>query len=90
MDIQSAGHDCLQRVIRYIDELRTKNNIPMYPWIVDYHDETIWECEKSAQAEGLQAMTEALALLNRDLDWDIKIKGEPQVAMNLAEIKCDQ
>lgn len=87
--IQSAGHDCLQKVIRFTDEQRTKKKIPMYPWIVDYHDETIWECEESAAEEGLDAMRQSMVKLNETLGWEIVVKGEPTTAMNLAEIKCE-
>ncbi len=87
--IQSSAHDLLQRFIYLLERQRQQHRIPMWPWIVDIHDESIWEIETSAAEAGIAAMTTALAQMNEELAWEIKIKGEPQLARNLACIKVE-
>lgn len=91
--IQSAAHDCLQRVLRYIDEGRFSKKVLMYPWLVDQHDETIFEAHVDSVDAGKAVFREAMQKLNADLakmGWDIPIKGEPEVFMSLAEVKCEE
>lgn len=86
--IQSTGHDLLMRLMRSIDAGRAARKVPMWPVIVDYHDETIWEVREEAAAEALDIFSQSLKQLNDRLGWEISIRGEPQLAMNLADIKC--
>jgi len=88
-DIQSTAHDLLQKLLRLIDAARTKQRLPMWPWILDLHDESIWEIEDSAAEEGVALFVSCLKQLNEELGWEIQIKGEPQLANNLAAIKVE-
>lgn len=84
---QTSGHQILQLWIYHIDRLRTERGIEMYPWIVDFHDEGIWEVPEANAEAVAQLMTDALDATNAELDMGIKIKGDPMIADNLAEIK---
>jgi hypothetical protein len=86
---QSTGHDLLQRLLRYFQEERKRRRLRVWPWIPDYHDETIWEALKTDTEEALSVLSACLERLNNELGWEIKIRGTPQVARNLAEIKCE-
>jgi DNA polymerase I-like protein with 3'-5' exonuclease and polymerase domains len=88
---QSSGHDLLLKFLCHVDQLRTELAVPMVPWILDFHDETIWEVPEAAVAEAAGVLREALARLNNELAGfiDIPIKGDCEIIDNLAAVKCE-
>lgn len=84
---QTSGHQILQLWIYHVDRLRAERKLEMYPWIVDFHDEGIWEVPEADAEAVAQLMTDALDATNTELGMEIKIKGDPMIADNLAEIK---
>lgn len=87
--IQSSGHDVLQLFIWNLDRLRVEQGLGWAPWIMDLHDETIVECPEADAAAVAQSFTDALAATNTELGMGIQLKGEPQVADSLADIKIE-
>lgn len=85
---QSTGHDLLQRLLRYFDEGRAAQGLRVWPWIVDFHDETIWEAEREHTEACLALLRSCMVRLNAELGWEIYVRGEPTVARTLADIKC--
>jgi hypothetical protein len=85
---QSTGHDILLMLLTKINHHRKARQIPMYPWMVDFHDETVWEVEEAYADEAAAILTQSLTEVNEWLDPVIPIKGEPMIADNLADIKC--
>jgi hypothetical protein len=85
---QSSGHDVLMKFIFYTQQLRREQNLQMYPWLVDYYDEQIWEAPESQAERVCDAYLRALDRTNDELGMEVQILGEPQIADNLAEIKC--
>jgi hypothetical protein len=86
---QSTGHDVLLHTLGIINELRTTRGVEMYPWIVDYHDEWIFECKEQDVDKVVQIYADAVAEVNKVLGWQVQVKAEPQVAYTLADIKCE-
>jgi hypothetical protein len=86
---QSSGHDLLQRLMRLINEERKTKKVPFYPWIVDLHDESIWETEDQYVDEVLDIFRRSMTKLNEQLGWEIQVRGEPTVARTLADIKIE-
>lgn len=86
---QTTGHDILMRYIWYVEKLRAERGVEMYPWIVDYHDETIWEAPEAHTAAAQQVLRDALIELNAELQPFIPLKGDALVAGNLAELKVE-
>lgn len=84
---QSSGHQFLQTFIYYVDKLRTDRAVEMYPWIVDLHDETIWSVKEGHEDTAAKIFTDALAEANKELEFGIRIKGEPIICSTLADIK---
>lgn len=87
---QSSGHDILLKFLCYLERFRQERSITMYPWIVDYHDETIWEVPNDQVEAAKQAFEDALVALNKELSvvLTVPVKGSVEVAQSLAEIKC--
>ena len=89
---QSSGHDILLKLLCHIDMLRAENSVEMYPWIVDFHDETIWEVPEYQVDQARLVFETALANLNEELKpfLIIPIKGDVEVVDNLAQIKVEE
>jgi DNA polymerase I-like protein with 3'-5' exonuclease and polymerase domains len=85
---QSSGHDVLVFFIGHTQRLRQERGVEMYPWIVDFHDEQIWEVPEAQVDAAKQVMIDALTAVNAELAMGVQITGEPEVVDNLAEIKC--
>lgn len=85
--VQSSGHDGLMMYIARLQQLRQQRQINMYPWLFDFHDETIWEVPESDILKAAKAFEDALAWLNKYILTDIPIEGDVIVASNFAEIK---
>jgi hypothetical protein len=86
---QRTGHNILLFMLSYINDERKSRRIPMYPWIVDYHDETVWEVEESYAEAALQLLKDAYTYINDLLQPTIPIKGGFTVCDTLASIKCE-
>lgn len=87
---QTTGHDILMRYIWYVEQVRGETGVPMWPLIVDYHDETIWEAPEHRADEAAVVMKTALSRLNGELQPHIPLKGEVLQATNLAQIKVEE
>jgi DNA polymerase I-like protein with 3'-5' exonuclease and polymerase domains len=86
---QTSGHEVLMMLVYEINKLVRETGIEAYPWIPDFHDETIWEVRESDTQAMVDIMNLAMDRVNERLDMDVKMSGEPQIADNLAEIKCE-
>ncbi len=88
---QSTGHDCLLTFVWYLDKFRKERGVEMYPWIPDFHDETLWEVPDAHVAAAVQCFKDAYHHLNLDLGGgqppEIPITGEIDVVDNLAQAK---
>jgi DNA polymerase I-like protein with 3'-5' exonuclease and polymerase domains len=87
--IQSSAHDVLQVYLYYVDKLRTERGVPMVPWIVDFHDQTIFEVPEERAAEAAAILTDAVALVNQEFGFYVPMSGEAQIVNNLADIKTE-
>jgi DNA polymerase I-like protein with 3'-5' exonuclease and polymerase domains len=86
---QTSGHQVLQLLISYVQEERYRRGITMYPWLLDLHDETIWETlEGDDSLLAIDVIQHALARTNTELGMGIPVKGTPMIARTLADIKC--
>ncbi len=82
--VQSTGHMILMRYILFINQLRHERQVPMRPYIVDYHDATIWQVKTEAIKEAKQVYKDALKTLNDELQWDVEITGDIKTGQTLA------
>lgn len=85
--IQSSAHDVLQMFHYHIDRLRTERNLDWKSWVIDFHDEAIVECPADQAEAVAQSFVDALAAVNAELDMGVQVKGAPEIADNLADIK---
>jgi len=86
---QYSGHSLLQWENYFIEQEKKRQGIEMNPWINDYHDEMMFEVPIEQVKEGIQLLIKTQAQLNDMLGWDIKIKGDPELHLNLGAIKCE-
>lgn len=86
---QYSGHAFLQLWIWHVDRLRQERGVEMRPWIVDLHDEQIWEAPEDQAEAAAQVLRDALDAANDELDMSIRIKGPPAIADTLGLIKCE-
>ena len=86
--IQSTGHDVLVRYI-YLLEQELKN-ITWYPWIIDFHDETMIEVPNQHVFQATEAFIRAGQRLNEELNWDVPMTGAVEVGDTLADFKCEE
>jgi DNA polymerase I-like protein with 3'-5' exonuclease and polymerase domains len=87
--IQTSAHDILQLFIWNLVQIREERGLRWHPFIIDLHDEVIVEAlEAEAEATAL-SFVEALARTNAELGMGIQLKGEPQIAGTLADIKTE-
>lgn len=87
---QTSGHDILQLYIWNIQRLRKERGVEMYPWLVDNHDESIWEAPEAQAEAARQILIDALAATNAELGMSVKIKGDPMITDSLADIKVTE
>jgi DNA polymerase family A/3'-5' exonuclease len=87
---QTSGHLVLQLWIYNIQWLLEDKRLPAHPWLVDFHDETIWEVSEQFELEVVSVINYALSLTNQELGTSIPIKGPPMIANTLADIKCKE
>ena len=55
----------------------------MYPWLVDFHDQTTWEVEQGYEEEATKVFKQAYELLNSELNVEIPLKGDVELGDNL-------
>ena len=87
---QTSGHQVHQLWLYHTNRLITERNAPMFPWFVDEHDSQAWEAPEDFAEQGAQILVDALVATNDELGMEIKIKAEPAIGENLAEIKIPQ
>jgi DNA polymerase I-like protein with 3'-5' exonuclease and polymerase domains len=87
---QSTAHDCLMLYTGIYSWMLDEVGIEWYPWLLDYHDETVIEVRED-QAAAAAAILEGAALrgLNKLLGGVIPVRGSAVIADNLADIKCE-
>lgn len=85
--VQSTGHDILVKYIRICSELLTENGILWKPVIADWHDAMSIEVPELAKDWAAQVMVDSIGILNTVLQGSIKLRGEPDMGYNLADIK---
>jgi DNA polymerase I-like protein with 3'-5' exonuclease and polymerase domains len=87
---QTSGHQVHQLWLYHTYRIIRERNAPMFPWFVDEHDSQAWETPTEYAKEGAQILVDAMAATNDELGMDIKIKADPAIGENLAEIKIPQ
>ena len=87
IDCQSTGVGLLHKLIVHINRMRKEQDIPMYPYIVDWHDQTIWEVKEGFEEQARDIYLEAYRLLNEELRPLIPLKGDVGIGTNLWEFK---
>lgn len=87
--VQRAGSLITKRYIYHINRLRLERNVPMTPFIVDYHDATYWQCPDEQVQQAIDIFNEALIILNDELKWDVKISGKVKVGKTMADFIKD-
>jgi DNA polymerase I-like protein with 3'-5' exonuclease and polymerase domains len=85
---QTSGHEFLQMWVAHTDRLRRERGVEMYPWLVDYYDEMIFEAPEGQAEAAAKCIDDALAFTNESLGMSIPIRGPSMIADNLAMIKC--
>lgn len=86
--VQSTGHDVLQIYIRLFTQELNRREIPWTPVIIDWHDASTIEVPEAYVEQAKEVMGSwALDALNRMLGCNIKLRGEVETALNLAEAK---
>lgn len=91
MFAQSTGHDCLLSLVWHVERLRQERGLTnrMWPWIVDFHDETIWECAEADVPAVTAVIQDAYTALNNELGADIPLIGGIDVGDTLWDLKKD-
>jgi len=84
---QSTAHDLLVIYMWHINRLRKERKVPMWAWIPDWHDESMFECPTGAKEEAKQVLIDALVCLNEEAGGVIEIKGGPCEGFTLWDIK---
>lgn len=87
---QTSASLVLQTFVWHIDRLRAERGVVMYPWVVNFYDESIWEAPEEHAAAAAQILTDALAAANADFGMSIAIKGSPTINDTLADIKVKE
>jgi len=85
--IQSTGHDILLTLLLYVNRARKAENLQMFPYIADLHDEMIFETAPQHRERAKAVITEAYAKLNAWLHPLIPIQGTAEEGITLADIK---
>ena len=89
---QKTGHHILELFLARICKLREERGLrdKMFPWISDFHDETIWECREEDTETVATVFKDAMTWLNSKKLSDIEFRGDVLVVDNLATIKCEE
>jgi hypothetical protein len=75
--------------VEIISQLVKEKGLECHGIIWDYHDESIVEVKEEDGPKMLEVFTEAYSLLNAKLKGIIPLKGDPELAYSLAEIKIE-
>jgi DNA polymerase I-like protein with 3'-5' exonuclease and polymerase domains len=86
---QTSGHQILQLWIYNAAQVFAEQGIDAHPWIVDLHDETLWEVPEQRAQAAADALAEALRRTNAELGMGIPIKGPATIVDNLAAVKVE-
>ena len=89
MCCQSVGHQILMLLIYYILRELRRAGIPFKVWLSDFHDELAYQFRREDVERSKQIYVDATKWMNELLGADVIIKFEPQIAVTLAEIKCE-
>ena len=84
---QSTANVFLCMYVSRIYRRCAERGIELTPWLCNFYDETIGECAAEDAEKVADIYRECLAEMNAELDMTIKLKAEPMIADNLAEIK---
>lgn len=85
--VQSTGHDLLMRYVRLFTRELDRRGIPWKPIIIDWHDAATIEVPENYVEQAKLAMEWGVDELNRQLQGVIPLRGEVEIAHNLAEAK---
>lgn len=89
---QSSGHDILMKYLCLIDLLREERSVTMKPWILDFHDEVMFEAPDDHVESAVKILQDALQILNEELaaiPLVVPLTGDVEVVDTLAQIKCE-
>lgn len=85
--VQSTGHDILVKYIRITSDIMNNYGLEWKPLIADWHDAMSIEVPEAQKDLAIQSMIMGIRQLNAQLNGTIKLRGEPDVGYNLADIK---
>lgn len=85
--VQSTGHDILVRYVRIFTEMLDAEGIPWSPVVIDFHDASCIEVHHDDCARATLVMNKGVDELNKQLGGSILLRGEPDIGVNLAEVK---
>jgi DNA polymerase-1 len=87
---QTSGHRLLLALNYKIHLLRREREVPMTPWIPDYHDETMWEVPEQFVNEAVSIVEDAVDWVDKQVNISIvSFKDAVSVSYTLGEIKCE-
>lgn len=88
-DIQNTGHKLLERLLYHRNQYRMKHDIPMWPYIPDWHDESIWLTYPEHIDKVKEAIEYSYQKLNEELQWNVEIRhGGISVGTDLT-VRCE-
>jgi len=87
LTVQSSGHDYTDLYILYVEQEFEKRGVGAIPVVSDYHDETIWSVPNEETDRARECMVEALATLNKAIDLEIPLKGDPEITKDFTGFK---
>ncbi len=86
--VQKTGHDIHTMWVYLFTDMLDKEGIEWYPVILDWHDQSIVECNPKDALRVKQIMeVESFKILNDQLKWSVQFKGHGNIVNNLAEAK---
>jgi acyl-CoA-binding protein len=83
---QSTGHDCLMRLLLFINKLRHERRAKMKPYLCDLHDSTTWQYWIPHEELAKEIYRTAYKQLNDELQWDVEITGDIKIGRTLADV----
>ena len=87
--IQNTGHKILVKWLYHFEQLRVKSGIDVWPCVVDFHDETVWECKEEDGEAVKELMRKTWDLTNAELGGTIRLTGEPMICHSFSAFKCE-
>ena len=87
--VQKSGHELLQRLLYHRNVYRLKHKIRMYPYISDFHDESVWHVHPDDLELAEDAINYSYEKLNEELNWNVTIRhGGISIGDDL-RVRCD-